>query len=72
MSLYENWMKKAFNQEGYAVEDIASFADLKAVAEDITARKDELGFAAFSSAGLDGSSSWRFSGHLANMPCPAV
>ena len=22
MSLYENWMKKAFNQEGYAVEDI--------------------------------------------------
>ena len=40
----------------------------KAVAEDITARKDELGFAAFSSAGLDGSSSWRFSGHLANMP----
>ena len=22
MSLYENWMKKAFNQEGYAVEAI--------------------------------------------------
>ena len=28
----------------------------------------ELGFDAFTSAGLDGSSSWRFSGHLANMP----
>ena len=26
-----------------------------------------LGFDAFSSAGLDSSSSWRFSGHLANM-----
>ena len=53
---------------GYKAEDIKSFADLKKVAEDITARKDELGFAAFTSAGLDGSSSWRFSGHLANMP----
>ena len=29
---------------------------------------DLMGFDAFSSAGLDGSSSWRFSGHLANMP----
>ena len=53
---------------GYSVEDITDFASLKAVAEDITARKDELGFAAFSSAGMDGSSSWRFSGHLATLP----
>ena len=53
---------------GYTVEDIQSFEDLKAVAEDITARKDELGFSAFSSAGLDSSSSWRFSGHLTNLP----
>ena len=41
---------------------------LKAVVEDITARSSELGFSAFTSSGLDGSSSWRFTGHLANMP----
>ncbi len=56
------------SKAGYTVADITDFASLKAVAEDITARKDELGFAAFTSAGLDSSSSWRFSGHLANMP----
>ena len=56
------------SQAGYTVDDIQSFADLKAVAEDITARKDELGFAAFTSAGMDGSSDWRFKTHLANLP----
>ena len=60
--------KTLLEKAGYTVDDIKSFADLKKVAEDITAHKDELGFAAFSSAGLDSSSSWRFSGHLANMP----
>ena len=55
-------------EAGYTVADITDFASLKAVAEDITARSEELGFSAFSSAGLDGSSSWRFSGHLANLP----
>ena len=60
--------KALLKQAGYEVSDIKDFASLKAVAEDITARKDELGFAAFSSAGLDGSSNWRFSGHLTNMP----
>ncbi len=60
--------KALLEQAGYTVEDIASFEDLKKVAEDITARKDELGFAAFSSAGMDGSSDWRFKTHLANLP----
>nr|WP_326185703.1 ABC transporter substrate-binding protein [uncultured Oscillibacter sp.] len=60
--------KTLLAQAGYTVEDIQSFADLKKVAEDITARKDELGFAAFSSAGMDGSSDWRFKTHLANLP----
>ena len=55
-------------QAGYTVDDIQSFEDLKAVAEDITARKDELGFSAFTSAGLDSSSDWRFKTHLANLP----
>ena len=55
-------------QAGYTVDDIQSFEDLKAVAEDITARKDELGFSAFTSAGMEGSSDWRFKTHLANLP----
>lgn len=59
---------KLLEQAGYTLADINNFDSLKAVVEDITARSEELGFSAFSSAGLDGSSSWRFSGHLANMP----
>ncbi len=57
-------------EAGYELSDITNFESLKSVAEDITARHatGELPFAAFSSAGLDSSSSWRFSGHLANMP----
>ena len=55
-------------EAGYEVSDIQSFEDLKAVAEDITARSGELGFAAFTSAGMDGSSDWRFKTHLANLP----
>lgn len=55
-------------QAGYEISDITNFETLKAVAEDIHARADELGFDAFTSSGLDSSSSWRFSGHLANMP----
>ncbi len=60
--------KALLEKAGHSVEEIKDFASLKAVADDIHARKDELGFDAFTSAGLDGSSSWRFSGHLANMP----
>ena len=60
--------KTLLAEAGYAPEDITSFAKLKEVAEDITARSAELGFAAFSSAGMDGSSDWRFKTHLANLP----
>ena len=60
--------KTLLAKAGYSVEDIKSFADLKKVAEDITARSAELGFSAFSSAGMDGSSDWRFKTHLANLP----
>ena len=55
-------------EAGYTTADITDFASLKSVVEDITARKDELGFSAFTSAGMDGSSDWRFKTHLANMP----
>ena len=60
--------KTLLAKAGYSVDDIKSFADLKKVAEDITARKDELGFAAFTSTGMDSSSDWRFKTHLANLP----
>ena len=60
--------KALLEKAGYTVEDITNFETLKAVAEDIHARAAELGFDAFTSSGMDGSSSWRFSGHLANMP----
>ena len=60
--------KTLLAKAGYSVDDIKSFADLKKVAEDITARSAELGFSAFSSAGMDGSSDWRFKTHLANLP----
>ena len=60
--------KALLEKAGYTQDDIKSFDDLKKVAEDITARKDELGFSAFTSAGMDGSSDWRFKTHLANLP----
>ena len=60
--------KALLKQAGYEITDIKDFASLKQIADDIHARAEELGFDAFSAAGLDGSSSWRFSGHLANMP----
>ncbi len=58
-----------------SAEEIDSFDKLKAVAEDINKRVDEINeqfghelTGAFSSAGLDPSSDWRFTGHLANLP----
>ncbi len=51
------------------VSEINSFAKLKEVADDMQARKDELGIkGAFTSAGMDSSSDWRFKTHLANLP----
>lgn len=58
-----------------SIDEINSFDTLKAVADDINSRVDEINEAlgtdlteAFASAGLDDGSSWRFSGHLANLP----
>ena len=53
---------------GYEPEEIRSFETLQAVAEDIHARRETLGFDAFTSAGMDASSDWRFKTHLANLP----
>ena len=52
---------------GYARDYITNFDKLKEVAEDVHARAAELGFDAFASAGMDGSSSWRFTGHMINL-----
>lgn len=60
--------KQLLADAGYTLSDITDFDSLKAVAEDIHSRASELGFDAFTSSGLDDSSSWRFSGHLMNMP----
>ena len=61
--------KTLLEKAGYTLDDIQSFDDLKAVADDLQARKDELGIkGAFASTGMDGSSDWRFKTHLANLP----
>ncbi len=58
-----------------SVDEINNFDTLKAVADDIQARLDEINeqfgynlLGAFTSAGMDGSSDWRFKTHLANLP----
>lgn len=60
--------KELLSQAGYSEDDITNFDSLKSVVEDITSRSDELGFSAFTSAGMDSSSDWRFKTHLANLP----
>lgn len=65
-------MNEYFETEGAVVtsmEEINNFDTFKAVVEDIQAKKDELGIlGAFTSAGMDSSSDWRFKTHLANLP----
>ena len=65
-------LKKYCAMDGAVVksaDEINSFAKLKAVADDIQAKKDDLGVqGAFTSAGFDSSSDWRFKTHLANLP----
>lgn len=60
------------NTEGALItsaNEINNFETLKAVAEDIQSKKDTLGIkGAFTSAGMDSSSDWRFKTHLANLP----
>lgn len=60
--------KTLLEKAGHSVDEITNFETLKAVADDIHANAEANGFDAFTSSGMDDSSSWRFSGHLANMP----
>ena len=59
----EDLLQKA----GYELSDIKNFETLKAIAEDIHSRAAELGFDAFTSSSMSSDSSWRFTGHLANL-----
>ena len=54
-------------QAGYKAEDIKDFDSLKTVVEGIHSKASELGFDAFTSCDMDDSSSWRFTGHMANL-----
>lgn len=52
---------------GHKLDEITNFATLKTVVEDIHSRAGELGFDAFTSCDMDPTSSWRFTGHMANL-----
>ena len=60
--------KALLEKSGHSASEITNFASLKSVVDDITANSSKLGFAAFTSAGMDSSSDWRFKTHLANLP----
>jgi len=52
-----------------SMEDIDSFEKLKAVIEDMTAHKDEIGInGVFASTSLKSGEDWRWQTHLANIP----
>lgn len=65
-------LKKYTELPGAKIKDVSeinSFDKLKEVADDMQAKKAELGIdGAFTSAGMDSSSDWRFKTHLANIP----
>lgn len=65
-------LEKYFATEGAkvtSVDEINSFDMLKAVTEDMTAKKDELGIkGAFASTSLKPGEDWRWQTHLANVP----
>ncbi len=52
---------------GHSMDEIKNFDGLKKVVEDIHSRAAELGFDAFTSCDMDSNSSWRFTGHMANL-----
>ncbi len=52
-----------------SINELNNFEALKTAAEEIQQHKSEMGVdGAFTSAGMDSSSDWRFKTHLANMP----
>ncbi len=71
--IYNKALLEDYTTKPYAViksvDEIDNFDTLKDVAESIQKNKDDLGvLGAFTSAGFDASSDWRFKTHLANIP----
>lgn len=60
--------KELLDRAGYSMEDIRDFETLKAVAEDIHGRAEQLGFDAFAYPDLTDQTSWRFTRDLADVP----
>ena len=61
---------RLLEKAGYSVSDIESFSDLSHVVRDITSRKKELGFSAFTrpSVGIGVSGDYRFAEHAPVVP----
>ena len=59
--------KDLVEKSGHSMAELKNFEGLKMIAEDIHKRAGELGFDAFSASDMDSSSSWRFTGHMANL-----
>ncbi len=52
-----------------SIDKVKDFTTFKTLVEDIQSKKEALGIkGAFTSAGMDASSDWRFKTHLANLP----
>lgn len=71
--IYNKKLLKKYCSSDFAsikkIDDINSFERLKTAADEIQKNKAKLGVkGAFTSAGLDASSEWRFTTHLSNLP----
>ena len=67
-TLLDKYFKSDFSTVK-SVEQIKNFDSFSKVVREIQAHKKELGVeGAFTSAGMDASSDWRFKNHLANLP----
>lgn len=52
-----------------SLDQVNNFASFRSLVEDVQSKKEQLGIrGAFTSAGMDASSDWRFKTHLANLP----
>ena len=52
-----------------SLDEVKNFETFQTMVEDIQSKKEALGIkGAFTSAGMDSSSDWRFKGHLVNLP----
>ena len=59
--------KDLVEKAGHSLDEITNFDGLKTVVEDIHSRASELGFDAFTACDMSDDSSWRFTGHMANL-----